>query len=354
MTNRPNAVRRRFPTLTIDALLLTDLTNIRYLTGFTGSNGLLLLTRQAATFLTDFRYQEQVKTEVKGCSIKIATRNLFDDFVALGDLAAIKKLGFESQNLTVQNHTKLKISLPDIKLVACNDIVSEIRAVKEPAEITKIKTAVGITDRVFKRILKLIKPGVKEKDLSLEIDYQLKQAGDGIAFPTIVVSGPRSALPHGQPTDHRIKNRDFITFDMGATAAGYASDFTRTVILGKPNKKQQEVYTIVLEAQLKAIDGIKAGIRAQAADGYARDYIKAHGYGEYFGHGLGHGLGLNVHELPVLSQKSEANLVENNVVTVEPGIYLPGWGGVRIEDVVIVQPKGCTILTQTTKRLLEL
>ena len=354
MTDRKNGVRARFAALGIDGFLVSDLANIRYLSGYSGSNGLLLLTGEGAIFLTDFRYQEQVKTEVKGCTVKIATRNLFDDFVTLEELAPVKRLGFESTNLTVKTHTKLKDALKTVELVACDDIVAELRAVKEPAELTKIKTAVGITDRVFKRVVKLIKPGVKEKDLALEVDYQLKQAGDGLAFQTIVVAGPGSALPHGQPTTRRLKKGDFITFDMGAAFAGYSSDFTRTVVLGNASKKQKEIYSVVLEAQIRAIDGIRAGVRAQAVDALARSHIKNRGYGEYFGHGLGHGLGLFVHELPVLSAKSEATLAAGNVVTVEPGIYLPGFGGVRIEDVVVVKPTGALVLTGTTKRLLEL
>lgn len=354
MTDRLATLRERLKQLSLDGFLISDLVNIRYLVGFSGSNGLLLVTMDGATFLTDFRYQEQVKTEVKGCSIKIATRNLFDDFVGLEELTPIKRLGFESPNLTVKSYNKLKDSLKDIELVACDDIIAEIRSVKEPAELAKIKTAVAITDRVFMRILKLIKPGIKEKDLALEIDYLLKQEGDGTSFITQVVSGPRSALPHGRPTNRRIKKGEFITFDMGATFYGYTSDFTRTVVVGKATKKQQEVYRTVLEAQEKAIDGIQAGIEAKVADSIARNHIRDKGYGEYFGHGLGHGLGLNAHELPVLSQKSGATLVTNNVVTVEPGIYLPGFGGVRIEDVVVVKPKGSSVLTQTPKKLLEL
>ncbi len=354
MINRINTLRERLKKLGLDGFLISDLVNIRYLAGFSGSNGLLFVTPDDAIFFTDFRYQQQVKTEVTNCKIIIASRNLFDDFIALDVLAAVTKLGFESSNLTVESHAKLKDALKTIGLVPCDDIVLEIRAIKEPGELSKIKVAVGITDRVFKRILKLIKPGIKEKDIALEVDYQLKQVGDGISFPTIVVSGPRSALPHGQPTKRRLKPGDFITFDMGATYAGYASDFTRTVILGKAKPKQKEVYARVLEAQLRAINGIKTGIRAADADSLARTYIKDAGYGEYFGHGLGHGLGLNVHELPVVSQKSEAILLSNNVVTIEPGIYLPDWGGVRIEDVVVVKKNGCTILTTATKKLIEL
>lgn len=354
MTGRQDILRKRFDALAVDGLLVSDLVNIRYLCGYSGSNGLLLVTGDRSVFLTDFRYQEQVKTEVKGARATIATRTLYDDLATLPELAEIKKLGIEAHSLTVQNHSRLKTSLPSTELVACANIVSEIRSVKEPAELAKIKTAVGITDRVFTRILKHVKPGVSEKDLGLEADRLLKQEGDGIAFPTIVVSGPRSALPHGQPSNRRLKKGDFVTFDMGATHRGYAADFTRTVVLGTPDKKQQKIYSIVLEAQIAALDGIRAGISGKAADGFAREHITGQGFGPYFGHGLGHGLGMAVHELPTLGAKSDAVLAAGNVVTVEPGIYLPGWGGVRIEDVVTVHPKGCTVLTKTTKRLLSL
>lgn len=353
MRNRKGLLRKRMGQENLDGFIVTYPPNLRYLIGYTGDNGLLLFTHRRTIFFTDFRYKEQIKREVKGCRIRIAKKRLFDE-LAEYNLKGIKRLGFESQYISVNTYKRLTKKLKGIKLIPCKDITGELRMVKDEEELLKIRRAARITDSVFKEILSLIKIGVREKDLSLEMEYRLKKKGEGIPFPLIVASGPNSALPHAQPTNRRFRNHDFITLDFGTVYKGYASDFTRTIVLGKATPKQREIYSIVSEAQRRAIEGIRPGIKATVVDALARDYIKAKGYGEYFGHGLGHGVGLVVHEGPLLSGMSRDTLKKNMVATVEPGIYIPKFGGVRIEDLVRVDSKGPELLTKSTRKLLEL
>ncbi len=353
MRDRKRLLKKELKEKNLDGFIISYPPNLRYLIGYTGDNGLLLLTHKGTVFFTDFRYKEQVKREVRGCRIRIAKKNLFDE-LAEYNLKGIKRLGFESQYISVNTYKRLARKLKGIKLVPYRDITGELRMVKDGEELLRIRRAARITDSVFKEIIPLIKPGMREKDLALEMEYRLKKRGDGIPFPIIVASGPNSALPHAQPTNRRFKNHDFITLDFGTIYKGYASDFTRTLVLGRASPRQREIYSIVLEAQRRAIEGIRPGIKATVVDGLARDYIKSKGYGEYFGHGLGHGVGLVVHEGPVLSGMSRDILRKDMVATVEPGIYIPRFGGVRIEDLIRVDSKGAEVLTKSTRRLLEL
>lgn len=337
----------------LDGLLITDLNNLRYLIGFTGSNGMLLLTKNRSLFFTDFRYQEQSKREIKNATIKIHDRDLFAVF-PIEELDKIKLLGFEAESLSYQNFYQLKKQIKRAKLVPCNNWTLELRAVKDNNEIRLIKKAVAITDQVFAKVLDLIKPSIKEKDLAAEIDYQIRLLGGEISFPTIVASGRNGALPHHQPGLKKIKQGEPIIFDFGARYRGYCSDMTRTVFLGKADIKEKEIYSIVLGAQKKGIDALRKGRPASAIDSQARAYINEKGYGKYFGHGLGHGVGLQVHENPALAKTSQAILDCNNIVTIEPGIYIENWGGVRIEDLVRITEDGCEVLTKSTKDLIEL
>jgi Xaa-Pro aminopeptidase len=335
----------------LDGFLVTNLPNIRYLCGYSGSNGILLLTRSGSRFYTDFRYREQAQAEVKGSRVHMRARDLIAEF-PVEAARGIRRLGFEKAFLSYGSYLAVRRQLKRTKLVPCENLVAGLRAVKDDQELALIARAAAITDKVFQQILTLVKPGVAEKDLASEIDYRFNRQG-GIAFETIVASGPRGALPHAQPSTKKLRAGECVVFDLGARFQGYCSDMTRTIVVGKADRKTKEIYQIVLDAQLRAVAGVRAGAEAAKVDALARDYIKERGYGKQFGHGLGHGVGLEVHEQPTLSSRSPGKLQANSVVTVEPGIYVPAWGGVRIEDLVAVAPQGCRILSKTTKRLLE-
>jgi Xaa-Pro aminopeptidase len=352
MHRRLTKLREKLGEQKLDALLVTNLSNVRYLCGYSGSNGVLLLTKSRSYFYTDFRYQEQVRTEVRGARAVIRERDLIAQF-PVEHLKGIRRLGFEQAYLTYGAFKTIRKQLKRTRLVPCPDLIYPLRAAKDPTEIETIARAAGITDKVLAQVLPMVRPGVTEKDLAAEIDYRLLKQG-GVAFDTIVASGPRGALPHAEPTTRKLKRGDAIVFDLGAKFQGYCSDMTRTVFLGKADRKGREVYDIVLQAQLRALDGIRAGVEAMKVDALARDLIKEKGYGSQFGHSLGHGVGLEVHELPGLNSRNESKLATNAAVTVEPGIYLPGWGGVRIEDLVVVTRQGCRILSKTSKTLIEL
>ncbi len=355
MNNRIVLLKRKLRHNKADAFLVSDPASLFYLCGYTGSNGMLIVrsNQQKPIFYTDFRYQEQVKEEVKGCQVKIINRNLFTDFPVI-DIKGAKRLGFESSHLSYSNFVRVKLQLKSkIKMIPNDSYVPSLREIKDSDELNKIRKAVAITDSVFSKVINMIKLNVTEKDLATEIDYQFSKQGE-IAFPTIVAFAERGALPHAQPTNKKLKSGDVIVFDMGAKYHGYCSDMTRTVVFGKASKKVKEIYYIVLNAQQRALDNIKTGKAAYEIDGYARNYIKEKGYGEYFGHGLGHAVGIMVHESPTLSAKSPDTLKTNQTATVEPGIYLPRQFGVRIEDLVIIQDKGYENLTKSTKELIEL
>jgi len=335
----------------LSSFLITDLINIRYLTGFTGSSAYLLLSNGKSIFFTDFRYQEAAKKEVKVDEIKIIKKNFFTE--PPRELKELKRLAFEEHSLTYKSYSLLREKLPKVRLIPMRDIVSELRMKKDPEEINLIKEASAITDYVFATILKEIKPGMSEKEVALRIDFLIKERGD-VAFPTIVASGENSSLPHAQPTPKKIKEGEAIILDLGATFQGYASDMTRTIFLGKVPQRLKEIYLIVKKAQEKAISQMRAGQKTKVIDAIARNYIKEKGYGKYFGHGLGHGVGLAVHEKPTISPLTNEKLLPNFIVTVEPGIYLPGLGGVRIEDLVRISEDGVEILSKSEKELIVL
>ncbi len=330
--------------------------NVHWLTGYTGSNGLVIVSDRNAYFITDFRYKEQAARETKDSGFKliIAERDLYSQLGKLKPSVFGAVIGFEEENLTYQYFKILRRLFKGKKVVATKGVFGELRAVKEDGEIRYIKKAVKITDETFAEVLSMVKSGVAERDLALEIEYRFRQKGGGIAFDTIVASGWRSSLPHGKASNKKIKKGEFITFDMGATYNGYSADMTRTVVLGKANKKQKEIYGIVREAQSLGISLVRAGIRGRDVDKEVRDFIAEKGYGKYFGHGLGHGIGLVTHDMPVLSPSSKWVLGGGMVVTVEPGIYIPGWGGVRIEDDIVVKKEGRKILNKSPKELIEL
>lgn len=354
MSSRIARLRRSLAGAKVDGLLVTQPDNIRYLCGYSGSNGLLLVGPRAAWFYTDFRYAEQVKTEVTGCRTRVLARYLIDDF-PVEHAAGIRRLGVEPAHLTLANRRLLGRRLKGVRLVPLReDVTLRLRRTKDPDEIKKIRRAQALTDRVFAGILPLVKPGAREQDLAAELTYRFMRAGGESAFDPIVASGPNAAKPHAGASSRRLRKGDVITFDIGARVDGYASDMTRTVFLGRPNPDLAEVYRIVFEAQRRALAAIRPGAASARVDAAARDYIRDAGYGPYFGHGLGHGVGLAVHERPGLSHIGKDVLAPGDVTTVEPGIYLPGLGGVRIEDLVHVTRTGCRNLTRSPKELVRL
>lgn len=359
MERRLRKLKQKMKRKGLDALLVTGLKNVSYLTGYSGSSARLFVGRRAH-FFTDFRYQEQSRKEViSKAVIHIIKKGYAAEIASLTEVADRElRAGFEAAQVTVQelgSYRKAFRKVARVKWIPTTDMVEELRLVKDPDEIELIARAASITDKTYKEVLALIKPGITERALAAEIDYRfLKYSGLPPAFSTIVASGPNSAMPHAKPTTRKLRNGDFVTFDMGAQWRGYASDFTRTVVIGKASAKHREIYAIVGEAQRRAVAGIKAGITSKAADALARDYISRKGYGEYFGHSLGHGVGLHVHEAPRLASASNGKIPAGAVVTIEPGIYLPGWGGVRIEDLAVVTRQGSRVLSKVTRKLIEI
>lgn len=343
-------LRKKFQQLNVDGILVTDFLNVKYLTGFTGSSGYAVITKTNAVFVTDFRYQEQAKHEVKGFKIKIERGDRAKEVKDLVDEYGARKLGFEDHNVTFGFYNKLLKK--KIRLKPLNTTVESMRIVKSPDEIQYIRKAASRAERAFIKLQTYIKPGITERKLALKLEELLKEEGcKTLPFGVIVASGFLSALPHASPTNKVIKKGDFIVFDWGGEYEGYYSDMTRTIVVkGKDTAKQKEIYSIVLEAQKKAFETVQPDIKAAAIDRAARNYIKQKGYDEYFGHGTGHGVGLAVHERPYISWRSKDVLKENMVFTVEPGIYLPHFGGVRIEDMVFVTKSGAEVLTSLPKK----
>ncbi|MFZ5633631.1 MAG: aminopeptidase P family protein [Bacillota bacterium] len=353
MQNRISRLRELLREEEADAFLVTSPENRLYLTGFTGSSGWVVVTERETCLITDFRYDQQARAQSPHCRIIIAGETLKD---TLGELAAelnIHRLGCEGDDLTYNQFTALRDKLPGREVRPLAGTVEGLRAVKEELEIRKISAAVKLADEALKHILPYIRDGVRERDVALEIEFFMRKEGaEGISFPLIVASGHRAAMPHGTASDKVIRRDELVIMDFGATLEGYNSDITRTVAVGGADKRMEEIYRIVLEAQLAGIKAIRAGIPASEADRAARSVIEGYGYGEYFGHSTGHGLGLQIHEPPRLSAKDNTELRPGMVVTVEPGIYLPGWGGVRIEDTVVVEKNGCCVLTSSPKERL--
>ncbi|MCX7720906.1 MAG: Xaa-Pro peptidase family protein [Dictyoglomus thermophilum] len=339
----------------IDAVWISNIVNIRYLTGFTGSTADLLVLREGGYILVDSRYWEQVNEEVKGIKPVLVdgNNNLFTFLKELEGKNSLKKLGFEASNVVYSTWAKLRELFQDVELVPLNNWVEELRIVKTEDEIENIKKALMIAEQAFENVLPLIKVGVSEKDIAIELEYQMAKLGsERPAFDTIVASGERGALPHGKASNKKLMGNEFIVFDFGAVYNGYHSDITRTVYFGNPTEEEILVYNIVLEAQKKAEEIIEEGLQCNFVDKVARDIIQENGFGNYFGHGLGHGVGLEIHELPRLSPKSDMVLKKGMVVTIEPGIYIPGKFGVRIEDMVVVDKSGSKILNKLTNDLI--
>ncbi|WP_394119817.1 M24 family metallopeptidase [Planococcus donghaensis] len=335
----------------VEAVLVTSPFNLRYITEFTGTAGLALVTQDKAVFITDFRYTEQASVQVKEFEVVQAKKNLMDEAVQAIDSLSIKTLAFEQDYMTYATALQYKEKV-EVEMEPISNLIEKIRMVKTPEEVAVLKAAAKIADDAFEHICGFIRPGLTELDVSNELEFFMrKQGATSSSFDVIVASGLRSALPHGVATDKVIEDGDMITLDFGALYNGYISDITRTVAVGEPSAQMKEIYDIVLKAQELGVEKIGPGMSGIEADAIARDFIKSKGYGEAFGHSTGHGIGLEVHESPGLSFRSETILEPGMAVTVEPGIYLPGVGGVRIEDDILITESGNERLTNSTKEL---
>jgi Xaa-Pro aminopeptidase len=351
---RRQRVRDELDSLALDALIVTRMTNIRYLTGFTGTTAFLVLADEP-TIAVDFRYRDQVAREVEISVHQVeSSRELWPATVRLLRSQGFRRVGVEAATLTLAQHLDLTAEA-GVEWVPTQQLVERIRYRKEPEEIEAIREAVRLTDEAFDDVLGIIEPGMSEHRLAGEIErLQRAKGGERSASEIIVASGDRTSLPHGIATARVLGAGEPLMLDLGTVVRGYLGDLTRTVHLGSTSDEFRHIYQVVLDAQTRAEEGIRPGMSGREADALARDHISSAGYGEYFGHSLGHAIGLDNHETPLFSPH-ESTLIETGMVmTVEPGVYVPGVGGVRIEDVVVVRDDGCEVLTGAAKELIEL
>lgn len=334
----------------LDSLLVSRREDVRYLSGFTGSSGTLLVTSDRACLITDFRYKMQARGETSGITILIQKKDYFAAIRDAEERMDVDMLWFDESALTVEG---LKIfKKKGFKIKGHRDLVKTLRQQKDKQELANILLAIRRSEEAFRELKGDIHPGATERELGMKLEYLIRGKGSRrAAFDIIVASGAHGAMPHAAVTNRRIKNGDLVTFDFGAEANGYFSDMTRTICVGRPTPRQLEIHGIVLKAQAAAIQSVRAGVPCKSIDDAAREIIKRSGYGKYFGHGAGHGIGLMVHEGPSVSPLSSDTVVRNMVFTVEPGIYIPGWGGIRIEDMVQVTDTGAKTLTSLPKEL---
>ena len=340
--------------LELDALLVSRLVNVRYLTGFTGTNGQLLALRSGGVFLTDGRYDDQSRREVPDLQRAIYLREMARELEEVCRAQQVKRLGFESASLTFKTWRRLD-RFEGVELVPTEDVVERLRWSKDPEELGLIELAQAATDDAFERITSKLAEGMTEREVAFELEIAMRDAGaEALGFPTIAAFGENAAEPHHGPTDRALARGDIVKLDFGARFDGYHSDMTRTVAFGEPDPQLRKVHEVVLRAQEAGAAAVRAGARGGDVDSAARSVIREAGYGDRFGHSLGHGIGLEVHEGPTLRDGGDDELPEGTVVTVEPGIYLPGLGGVRIEDMVVVGRDGCRALPRTPKDLMVL
>lgn len=336
----------------MDAVLIVKEENRRYLSGFTGSDGSLLITGKRNFLFTDSRYHIQAKREASDFQLLDITSNFQELFSGTVKQEKIKRLGFESNHLSFWRYRGLKKLLRRTKLIPVVDLVENLRSIKSNQELNYLTQAQGITDRAFQHIMGYFKEGRTEKQVAWELEKYMRQEGaEIIPFAPVLASGINAAEPHHGSSDKKIGAGEMVILDFGATVSGYGSDMTRTIFLGEPTGKQREMYELVLTSQKAALEKLKSGVVEKEIDGAARTIIKNRGLGESFRHNLGHGVGLETHEKPMLGPSHNELLLENMVCTVEPGIYLPGWGGIRIEDMALVQEDGAKILTRSPKEL---
>jgi Xaa-Pro aminopeptidase len=342
--------------LTMDAVIISNGNNMYYVSGFAGETGYVYISAKRHAVITDFRYTIQAEMEAEGYEVITIGKGGYEE--AINEMLRadqINRLGFEAEDMLYATYHKLKESLMVKELVPVGDEITRLRRIKTPQELEYIKRAEAIGDEVFTDILDYIKPGKTELEIAARMEYLLKVKGaQKSSFPAIVASGINSSMPHAVPTQKKIEKGDFLTMDFGCVYEGYCSDMTRTIVIGKADAKQKEVYNTVLKAQLAVLDFIKAGYTGREVDQVARDIIYGAGYEGCFGHGLGHSVGLFIHESPRLSPSEEEVILAGMTETVEPGIYIKGFGGVRIEDLVVVTETGCENFTHSEKKFIEL
>ncbi|MBV9762302.1 MAG: aminopeptidase P family protein [Acidobacteriaceae bacterium] len=342
------------PSVRAGAFLVTALVNVRYLSGFTGSNGILLLTPSRSLLFTDPRYQSQAPGE-SDCDVIVAKGNLSKEVASWVKRLRLRSIAFEENRISFAEYQHLKEVAAPARFKPVAAAIEELRMLKSPVEIATIRASVQLNSAALEHALRRFRPSMTELDLAAEIEYRMRRLGaDGPAFDTIVASGRRTALPHARPTGHPIQADCLLLVDVGATVAGYASDMTRTFAVGRLNPKLRRMYKAVLESQLAALDAVRPGVSCASIDSAARDVLRRYGLEKFFIHSTGHGLGLEIHERPRLGHKERVKLQSGMVVTIEPGVYQPEIGGVRIEDTVVVTGRGCEILTPTGKELVVL
>lgn len=354
MMVRVNKLRALMKKNDLSGFLVTSPYNLRYLTNFTGTTGLAVITLDKAFFVTDFRYTEQATAQAQGFEIIQNSGPIYDEVVAIAEKEQLDNIAFEEAFVSFAEYSLLEEITP-CDLIQVAGLIEELREVKDEEEIAIIEKACSIADLGFKHILTVIKPGMTEIEIANQLDFYMRSLGaSGVSFETIVASGVRSAMPHGVASQKVIEKGDLITLDFGCYYEGYVSDMTRTFAIGEPDSKLKAIYQIVLEAQLKVLDEAKPGLTGIQLDGIARDHIASYGYGEAFGHSTGHGIGLEIHEGPNVSFRADQQFVPGNVITDEPGIYLARLGGVRIEDDLLITEEGNRVLTHSPKELIIL
>ncbi len=343
-----------FDNYELDLLWIKDLPSIKYLTGFTGSTANLLVDRKGSKkLLVDSRYTTQAGDECRKTEVREIKKPMEDLCAAVSETGA-KRLGFEAQSATYADYRKLRDELSDVEPVAIDENLARLRVCKSAEELDKLRKANRVSYQAFQTFLEEIQIGMTEREAAWILDRRFRELGaEDVSFRTLVCSGPRSAVVHGQPTDKKFEKGDFVIIDRGVILNHYCSDETNTIVLGKASDKQKEVYRIVKTAHDKALELVRPGAKCSDIDAAAREYIDKKGFGSYFGHGTGHGVGLEVHEQPVISPRGEGVVEEGMVFSVEPGIYIPDWGGVRIEDVVVVTKDGFEMLTLADKKNFE-
>jgi Xaa-Pro aminopeptidase len=348
---RLQRLRRVLEAGRLDAIIITQPENRRYLSGFTGSAGTLFITHDQEILIADSRYAEQSAKEAPQYQVVKAEPRVLPN--VLSDLAAkagARSVAFESHHLAFSDYRDWAGRADDFELVPCRELVEDMRALKDEQELATIRKAAALGDAAFAHTRRTIMPGMTEKEVAWDLEVHMRTHGaDGVGFDIIVAAGPNAAMPHATVSGDRIQVGQPIIIDVGARCDGYRSDLTRTLCLGEPDDKFEEIYHLVLEAQLAAEEGIKPGMSAREADALARDVIAGAGYGEYFGHGLGHGVGLAVHEKPKADRASHDILYPGMTLTIEPGIYVPGWGGVRLEDLTVIGEEGVEVLSRADK-----
>jgi Xaa-Pro dipeptidase len=353
---RRTTLSERLSDLEVDAFLVTGLTNVRYLTGFTGSNGQALVAGDRCVFFTDGRYIEQSRHEVPDVERVIYSTAFVEALAEQAARMELSRLGFEANQVTVRSHERLAAALGDAELVACDDEIERIRWIKDDEELDQLRRAQAVTDQAFDDVLDSLAVGVTEHQVARRLEMLLRRDGaDGLSFESIVAFGENAAEPHHQPNHRMLEEGDVITMDFGALYGGYHADMTRTIAFGEPASELKKIHDVVRQAQQAGIDAVREGVTGADVDAAARGVIEAAGYGDAFSHGLGHGVGLDIHEGPRLGREYvEHALPARSVVTVEPGIYVASLGGVRIEDMVEVTADGCRVLGNASRELIEL